>query len=150
MRCPMCQSKLQESNFKKNYQTLVEHVSEPNEKPIAKTFFICRNDTECELQYFEGNDVFWDHVGDIYLGKIFKKHFNIRDYEIPNKSRIIWLNNLFNKLHLSYNIRNFIAKYRCFSLKKGTSALDSMSREIDEERRQPICRWILRLNGYKI
>lgn len=149
MRCPLCQNKLRESNVKKVYQTLCEHVSEPNDKPIAKTFFICCN-TKCEYHYSSNNDIFWDNVGDIYRGKNIEWQFNIIHNKIPNKHRIIWLNNLLNKLHLSYRIRNYIAKYRCFSLKKGYSALDSISREIEENCRQPVCRWIMRLKGYKI
>lgn len=149
MRCPLCQNKLHKSSSTKVYETLNEHVCDPNGKPDAKMFFMCLNG-QCKFRYSVENDVFWDYMGDIYFGRNCKQNLGIIYVTTSSKYRILWLNNLLNKLHISYNIRNYIAKYRCLSLKKGFSALDSIGREIEEEFRNPICRWILWLKGYKI
>lgn len=61
MRCPVCKSDLILGEGKRAYQTLVEHVCDPNSDVNEKEYFICSNKS-CEIQ----PHVFWDDFGDAY------------------------------------------------------------------------------------
>jgi len=61
-RCSICKEKLKLSEDTKSYQTLDEHVCDPNSIPISKHYFYCDNE-KCEASKKE---VFWDTGGDFY------------------------------------------------------------------------------------
>lgn len=61
MRCPVCKSDLIFGEGKRAYQTLVEHVCDPNSDVNEKDYLICSN-KDCEI----GSHLFWDDFGDAY------------------------------------------------------------------------------------
>jgi hypothetical protein len=79
MYCPLCHSPLNNGKDKK-YETLCEHVSDPNmeDYPLRPTFVCGKETCECHKQ-----EVFWDESGDIYGG--FKiKFIDGRDSAYPS------------------------------------------------------------------
>lgn len=58
LKCPYCKSGLTEAG-KKRYETMIEHISEPNmeEHPLRKTY-------ECNCE--EGKHYFWGYTGEVY------------------------------------------------------------------------------------
>jgi len=61
MQCPACKSRVILGEGKRAYQTLDEHVCDPNGDVDEKEYYICSNH-ECELR----NRIFWDFYGDVY------------------------------------------------------------------------------------
>jgi len=76
MRCPICGSELVEG-MGRRYETLEEHVSDPNGTPSLKPTYVCENTqykyplsdkkTNCPFQH----SIFWDIMGDFYVLKGF-------------------------------------------------------------------------------
>lgn len=55
--CPRCEHKLVLSDRKEQYETLDEHICDPNSEPIEKPIWLCKN-KNCVLSYdfiFLGN-----------------------------------------------------------------------------------------------
>jgi hypothetical protein len=82
LHCPKCEDSLSVSKLQR-YETLVEHVMDPNQAPSLKPTFRCTN--KCYPRR-----IFWDKSGDVYipasfLQKIFYK-FNIylKSPKVPN------------------------------------------------------------------
>lgn len=61
MRCPQCKTTLILSVEKVSYQTLGEHVCDPNGDPPARTYFFCPEE-DCVLH----DSAFWDDDGSFY------------------------------------------------------------------------------------
>ena len=62
LRCPCCGEVLKESTEKCKYETLIDHVEDPNRDSPERTFFFCPND-QCALKK---DNAFFDRFGDIY------------------------------------------------------------------------------------
>jgi hypothetical protein len=86
MKCPNCKTDLLESTEKIAYETMSDHVCDPNTDPPARTFFYCKN-PNCAL--FES--AFWDSYGDFYG----KDHNADQWYE--NNSRYSFVSKTFNR-----------------------------------------------------
>ena len=84
MNCPICGSELIEG-VGRRYETLGEHVSNPNGIPSLKQTFVCDNEsyvypyseeeTNCPFRY----SMFWDWMGDYY--GVLKGFDMIREHE---------------------------------------------------------------------
>jgi hypothetical protein len=84
MKCPICGEKLVEG-LGRRYETLDEHVSNPNAIPSLKPTYVCENphytypldneETSCPFR----NSVFWDYMGDHYILNDFRD--TIREHE---------------------------------------------------------------------
>lgn len=61
MECPICRSKLVLGQGTKKYETLSDHVCDPNRKLPDRPYFVCPNEV-CRLH---GNS-FWDNYGEFY------------------------------------------------------------------------------------
>lgn len=61
MECPICGSKLILGTGTKKYETLSDHVCDPNNDVPDRPYFVCPND-RCKLH---GNS-FWDDYGEYY------------------------------------------------------------------------------------
>lgn len=72
MLCPICKSELILGEGKKRYETLVEHVEDPNGIPCEKPYYICSNN-KCESRAI----VYWDEDGESYITG--KNYFEIKD-----------------------------------------------------------------------
>ena len=59
--CPVCKSEIIDGKVLK-YQTLNEHVCNPNGEPTKKQSYIC-GESDCICNE---NDIFWDDYGDLY------------------------------------------------------------------------------------
>lgn len=79
MLCPFCKKELKQGE-KKKYETLYEHVLDPNEeeyeRPLRPTF-VC----DCEM----AKDSFWDDYGDFYSHNREQDYTNI-EYEALNSA----------------------------------------------------------------
>jgi len=106
MKCPNCECDLVESKEAKFYQTNVEHVCDPNGESCPRTFFYCVNDS-CDL-YYPHTKIFWGHDGDYYstLNKIGTSWFRENERNLQNPKTF---------------------------KRKGTPALGSTSRKIEDE-----------------
>jgi len=62
MFCPRCLSPLILGKDLRVYETIVEHVTNPNGFPIPKEFYICSNNSCLTRKY----GIFWDFYGDNY------------------------------------------------------------------------------------
>ena len=62
MICPICSSELILGPGTKRYETLAEHVQDPNAPSSAKEYFICSNSDCISIS----KKWFWDHMGDFY------------------------------------------------------------------------------------
>jgi len=107
VRCPNCKADLVESKFLKRYETLMDHVCDPNGESPARPFFKCMN-VSCDL-YFPSTEVYWGYDGDCY-------------YRSSNKVVRSWFRE--NGIDLQ-NPKTF--------KRKGSDALDSTSRRVTDE-----------------
>jgi hypothetical protein len=64
MFCPHCKTRLHYMGTRR-YQTLAEHVSDPNKEPSFKPYFVCVNPT-CTKNMDKG--IFWGLEGGRYGG----------------------------------------------------------------------------------
>lgn len=86
MRCPICGEELVEG-MGRRYETIDEHVSNPNGTPCLKPTLVCENDSRYKYPYDDkftscpfNKSVFWDyHSGDYYILKGFGD--TIREHE---------------------------------------------------------------------
>ena len=62
MFCPRCLSPLNKGKDLRIYETLVEHVIDPNGIPTHKEYYYCSNDL-CPTRKY---DIFWDFYGSDY------------------------------------------------------------------------------------
>lgn len=94
IECPICRSKLILGNGEKRYETLGDHVCNPNGTPPNRPYFICPND-KCALF----NNSFFDDYGEFYSNiglEEIRKIFNIsREDDWNNTSK--------NCCHAAYN-----------------------------------------------
>jgi len=67
--CPACKSRLRLLGQAKSYETLSEHVSDPNGHHPLKPAFVCLNE-QCKLNLTTG--CFFGMEGDCYKGNGFK------------------------------------------------------------------------------
>lgn len=66
--CPVCRATLEISEDKKVYETLDEHVSDPNGELPARHYLLCPNETCIANE----RKVFWDWYGDVYTKGFFR------------------------------------------------------------------------------
>jgi hypothetical protein len=69
--CPRCLSPLIKGEGTRIYQTLVEHVSDPNGTVYPKEYFICSNN-DCPTRI---DDDFWEWYGDYHYSKSYAEYF---------------------------------------------------------------------------
>jgi len=69
--CPRCLSPLIKGEGTRIYQTLVEHVSDPNGTVYPKEYFICSNN-DCPTRI---DDDFWEWYGDYHYSKNYAEDF---------------------------------------------------------------------------
>lgn len=74
-KCPCCKSPIVEGKSEK-YQTLDEHVSNPNSPSPSRPTLVCSN-SECISQK---SDIFWDFHGDRYGG------YDLKDSDFINQN----------------------------------------------------------------
>jgi len=61
MQCPECKIELVISSEKRRYETLLDHVSDPNGKSPMRSCYVCPNEKCCLFE-----NAFWDSQGDFY------------------------------------------------------------------------------------
>lgn len=92
--CPRCLSPLILGEGTRGYQTLVEHVSDPNGHVYSKDYFICSN-KNCPTRV---KDDFWDWYGDYYYSDDYDPNFFLlkcnkalnsgsREFEIKHRKK---------------------------------------------------------------
>ena len=74
MRCSVCESELIKGEGLKGYMTLGEHVSDPNQIPPDKEYYVCSDD-ECITRKTSS---YWDPYGAFYSSD-FRTKFEFKD-----------------------------------------------------------------------
>lgn len=88
MYCPCCKSEIIKGKAER-YQTLDEHVSNPNSPSPLRLTNVCSNEF-CETRK---HDIFWDDMGDMYGG-----------YDLPDSAFINENNSPFGSLGRKLNV----------------------------------------------
>lgn len=82
MFCPACKTRLHPWRYSEKYETLAEHVSDPNQAHKSKPVFKCLTET-CPLFYTTG--AFFDYEGSLYGGNLSREY----QYAIGSMSYIV-------------------------------------------------------------
>jgi hypothetical protein len=92
--CPECLGKLKDGNYLIRYETLADHVSDPNGNPIPRTYYYCPN-SKCTLwgsaeltdkRNRDPNEMFWDIYGNGDYSSYYEPHISrIQNWKEKNK-----------------------------------------------------------------
>ena len=63
VRCPCCGQILRRSNDQRRYETMIEHVENPNGESPERNYLYCPNEAECALRK---DRAFFDFHGGIF------------------------------------------------------------------------------------
>jgi len=116
MKCPFCKSKL-EIKGKRRYETLGDHVSDPNmEIPPMRDYY------ECDCEGCQGG--YWGEDGSIYTG--YNNYIKICEfkYKLPNSYYSNWKSSLIGSWDRKYNRNNYYIEL--FRLKKIANLYDNI------------------------